>query len=288
MLARNSQKLDPECLVAQRLKRLSSIDSKLSRFKNMKLSQMQDIAGCRAVVNTTECVYRLVDLYKKSQIKHKLHEEYDYIANPKPSGYRSVHMIYRYYSDRKTTYNDLRIEIQLRSRLQHAWATAVEVVGAFTKQALKASRGEEDWLRFFLLMSADIAAREKTSSVPNTPESPKKLKEELRTYIKGLDVFNRLQAYRAMVAPPPDITGKNPHYFLVSLDLNQHTVTLKTFKMRELPQATNEYLREEKLAGSSRDVVLVSVDSVDALKKAYPNYFLDTDVFISAVKKAIS
>jgi hypothetical protein len=90
----------------------------------------------------------------------------------------------------------------LRSRFQHAWAIAVEVVGAFTKQALKASRGEEDWLRFFLLISSDIAAREKTSPVHNTPGSPKQLKEELRTYVEGLGFL--LQAYRAMVAPPPN------------------------------------------------------------------------------------
>jgi hypothetical protein len=35
-----------------------------------------------------------------------------------------------------------------------------------------------------------------------------------------------------------------------------------------------------------RDVVLVSVDSLEALKKAYPNYFLDTHRFIQAVKHA--
>ena len=43
-----------------------------------------------------------------------------------PSGYRGVHLIYRYNSDRKTEYNTLLIEMQLRSQLQHAWATAVE------------------------------------------------------------------------------------------------------------------------------------------------------------------
>jgi ppGpp synthetase/RelA/SpoT-type nucleotidyltranferase len=76
-LARNAQKVDRECLVAQRLKRLSSIDTKLSRFRNMKLSQMQDIGGCRAVVSTVDAVYKLVDIYKKSEIKHTLHEVYD-------------------------------------------------------------------------------------------------------------------------------------------------------------------------------------------------------------------
>jgi hypothetical protein len=33
--------------------------------------------------------------------------------------------------------------------------------------------------------------------------------------------------------------------------------------------------------------VLVSVESLEALRRAYPNYFLDADVFIESVKKAI-
>ena len=35
------------------------------------------------------------------------------------------------------------------------------------------------------------------------------------------------------------------------------------------------------------DVVLVSVGSLTTLRKAYPNYFADTDVFLSTMQKAI-
>ncbi len=58
------------------------------------------------------------------------------------------YLIYRYFSDRQTKYNTLKVELQLRSQLQHAWAAAVETVGAFVQQALKSSLGEEEWLRF--------------------------------------------------------------------------------------------------------------------------------------------
>src|SRR5438445_10914543 len=47
-----AEDIDSTSLVAQRLKRLSSIAAKLRRFPEMKLSQMQDIAGCRAILNT--------------------------------------------------------------------------------------------------------------------------------------------------------------------------------------------------------------------------------------------
>jgi hypothetical protein len=93
--------VDPESLVAQRLKRLSSIVHKLRRFPDMKLSQMQDIAGCRAIVASVPRVYELVKAYKRSDLKHKLIHEDDYILTPKDSRYRGVHLIYRYYSDKK-------------------------------------------------------------------------------------------------------------------------------------------------------------------------------------------
>src|ERR1700730_2334177 len=99
-LLTKAKQVDEHTLVAQRLKRLSSIMQKLRRFPNMKLSQMQDIAGCRAILGSVASVYDLVALYKKSDIKHKLVHEDDYISAPKESGYRGVHLVYAYNSDK--------------------------------------------------------------------------------------------------------------------------------------------------------------------------------------------
>jgi ppGpp synthetase/RelA/SpoT-type nucleotidyltranferase len=147
-------------LVAQRVKRLSSIVAKMRRFQGLRLSQMQDIGGCRAVLSSVAEVRNAVKSFKTSSIRHELAREDDYIANPKDSGYRGVHLIYKYVSDRSETYNGLKIEVQIRSQLQHAWATAVETVGTFIQQALKSSQGEDEWLRFFCLMGSAIALRE--------------------------------------------------------------------------------------------------------------------------------
>lgn len=147
-LRRKAREIDEKSLVAQRIKRLSSIASKLRRLPTMKLSQMQDIGGCRAIVRSTASVKKLVAVYEDSDLKHSLVRKDDYIQEPRQSGYRSIHLVYRYKSYRKETYNGLKIEMQFRSPLQHAWATAVETVGTFVKQALKASEGKEEWLRF--------------------------------------------------------------------------------------------------------------------------------------------
>ena len=92
-LRAKARQVDAEALVAQRIKRLSSIEAKLRRFDRMNLARMQDLGGCRAVVNSVEKVRALVGLYEKSQIKHKLVGQDDYIAHPQASGYRGIHLV---------------------------------------------------------------------------------------------------------------------------------------------------------------------------------------------------
>lgn len=174
-LRRKAFAVDSHAIVAQRIKRMSSIELKLTRFPTMQLSQMQDLGGCRAILGSWEQVRALQKRYKESDLKHTLDDVDDYITKQKESGYRGVHLIWKYYSDSKSPaalYNGLFIEMQLRSSLQHAWATAVETVGTMLKQSLKSSQGEEKWLRFFALMGSAIARREKQDAlVPNTPKT---------------------------------------------------------------------------------------------------------------------
>ena len=58
----------------------------------------------------------------------------------------------------------------------------------------------------------------------------------------------------------------------------------------ELIQSQGEYLKWEKLAGRdpAKQVVLVSVEMLADLPKAYPNYYADTDASINAVSRETS
>jgi hypothetical protein len=288
-LRRNARRVDSNSLVAQRIKRLSSIMQKLRRFPSIRLSQIQDIGGCRAIVGSVADVDRIVKLYKESDIKHKLDHIDDYTFKPKPSGYRGVHLIYRYYSDRKETYNGLKIEIQLRSQLQHAWATAVETVGTFIRQALKSSQGQEEWLRFFALMGTAFAHREHTPLVPQTPTSKRELKEELRRYTQQLDVEGHLHTYGTALQTLEEHSAPDAHYFLLKLDAAAKSVSVTGYRSNELAKANEDYLAVERaiIEEPGVDAVLVSVESVSALRRAYPNYFLDTHAFIEAVRQTI-
>jgi hypothetical protein len=288
-LRRLARQADPHPLIAQRIKRLSSIELKLRRFPTMTLSQMQDLGGCRAIVSSAEAVLRLAELYRRSRIKHRLHTADNYIEKPQESGYRGVHLIYRYFSDRSQTYNGQKIEIQLRSSLQHAWATAVETVGTFTRHALKSSIGPEQWLRFFALMGSVVAIKEGTNRVRGTPDDTAQLLSELRAISAELDVINRLVTFGAALTHVSNSTG-GAHYFLVQLDLNLGQTLVTGFKAKDIELANQQYLAVERefASSTSKDAVLVSVENINFLQRAYPNYFLDTTAFVNALREALA
>ena len=57
---------------------------------------MQDIGGCRVVLSDVKKVHALRDLLLDSKTKNELVKQDDYIENPKDSGYRGIHLIYKY------------------------------------------------------------------------------------------------------------------------------------------------------------------------------------------------
>jgi hypothetical protein len=270
-------------IVSERRKRLSSILAKLRNHPQMRFTQMQDIAGCRAVLGSVKTIYELVEVYKQSDLKHKLLPTDDYIAAPRCSGYRGVHLIYGYFSDKNETYNGLKVELQFRSPLQHAWATAVETVGTFLSQALKSSQGEKNWLRFFALMGSYIAHREKTQPVPDTPTDLAELRSEIIDQVNNLQVVEHLWAYRAGLEVTRDIKGAK--YHLLTLDIKSQKLNVTSYRASELDEALSQASALEGKQGL--DVVLVSVGPLTTLRKAYPNYFADTDVFLNTMQKAI-
>jgi ppGpp synthetase/RelA/SpoT-type nucleotidyltranferase len=297
-LLKRARSADSAALVAQRLKRLPSMAIKLRDNPAMKLSQMQDIGGCRAVMTSISDVRKLIGLYERSNTKNPhhgrpiQHEQYDYIHSPKPDGYRSYHLIFKYqskYEDKKV-FDGQRIEIQIRSKQQHAWATAVETVQTFTGLALKSKvkTGDPEWLRFFALMGSAMALREKCATVPGTPSNKAELISEIRRLSEKLRVEEVLMAWGSAVQSLTSAAG-DAAAFLLELDPINKMLMTTPFKNNELQKAYEEYLRKEKESEKRPEiqVVLVSVESVEALRAAYPNYYLDTGAFIGALKQAI-
>jgi hypothetical protein len=281
-----------DVVVVQRIKRLESIKAKLTRSQTstLQLSQMQDIGGCRAIVKTPANLKKLVASYKKSKFNHRLTSEKDYIDQPKSDGYRGHHLVYQYMGapNQNAEYDRLRIEIQLRTALQHAWATAVEAVGTFTQQALKSAQGSEDWRRLFALMSTSISRLEKGAPVPDTPVQPTELQNELRALCEKLNAVPTLRAYRVSLDYVGKLNQKASKYFLVRYDHTEYRVFVTGYAGSQSQEANLAYMAAETRKRAGDNIVLVAADNIRKLKTAYPNYLLDTEQFTNLLVGALA
>jgi len=286
MLRKKAASVDKKAIVVQRLKRTPSILEKLSRYPEMKLHRMQDISGCRAIVNNVRDAERLASSITKSRTRHQLHKLDDYIEAPKETGYRGIHLVYKYNGD-KDDYKDYFVEIQIRSKIQHAWATAVEIVDAFTKQALKSSRGQKDWLDFFTFVGNEFATLEKRPTGSNVDGVD--TASEARRLAEKLSVAARLRAFTVSTDHIIQKGDSKTDYYLLELANNAKEIRITKYKQSQFEQATAAYLEREKVAKSSsqHDVVLVSASSMHALHKAYPNYFADSRDFLRYLDRVL-
>lgn len=291
-LNRLAKQTDPSALVVRRLKRIPSILKKLGRGQTntMKMHQMQDVGGCRAVVANISQTSNLFDKYRKSRgIKHKLIRERNYIKNPKSDGYRSIHLIYKYFSDKNKEYDGLSIEIQIRTKPQHYWATAVETVDHFTRQAIKSNEGEKDWMEFFKLVSSAFANMEKSPIVPNTPTGEGELRKQIQVLAKKLKVVKKMNEWPRFHKIIEDFEKGNKEkfdFYLLNLDLQSKELQIKAYKKSQEELANSEYSKlEERMIRNKedRDIVLVSAETTKELRKAYPNYFLDSREFVNVL-----
>lgn len=275
-------------VVAERLKRLDSIIGKLKREKSMSLWTMQDLGGCRVIVPSIQDVYGFFQEYENSRKRHILKKEYDYIKKPKASGYRSLHVVYEYHSDNNETYNNnMLIEIQFRTHLQHIWATAVETMGLFTEESLKSGLGSADIKRFFVLVSALIAIVEGQPLPPNVIDDQKEIIHEIEKLNSKHNYLDYLSGIRIAVDIQSDrVLNASAAYYILILNYNTKRLQIKSFGASQIEEANAIYNSIEATRAATKiDAVLVRVSSFNTLKKAYPNYFSDIGEFVDFVKK---
>lgn len=140
---RNELDLEP---TGRPAKSTTSISDKLKR-ESIRLTQVQDIAGCRLVVTgileQERVVGLLASLFDDTEI-------IDRRTNPS-HGYRAVHVI--------VTREEKLVEIQVRTSYQHVWAELSEKFSDVFDHAIKYGGGDE-LVRRLLLKWSDVVARE--------------------------------------------------------------------------------------------------------------------------------
>ncbi len=276
-------------ITAARLKRMQAIRKKLRRPDfPMYLNQVQDLGGCRAILSSMDEVRALVEILRHRS-RHELRSEDDYIASPKPDGYRSHHLITGFLGSGKTViHNGRRIEIQIRTRLQHSWATAVEAIGLFRGENLKANQGSPEWLRFFKLMSAEFAEAEGCSVDPDMRSHSARV-PEIKKLDKTLEASATLDnlSHAVRWTERSVLPREKPTHFMIRYDNLARTVDIQPYFAPI--SAVNSYDMAEDIYNKSgeyaENIVLVEVDKIENLRDAYPNYFGDVQRFKSQLKR---
>lgn len=280
-----------DIVFAQRLKRRSTIFDKLKRQPEMQLARMHDIAGCRLIFKNIKQIKEYREALHQSWMKHIRRKSdttpypYDYIEYPHPdnSGYRGIHDIYQYCArpGRDKSWNNLLVEIQYRTKAQHAWATANEIAGSLTGNHSKFGRGDERQKEFFRLASEIIARSEEKlkSCYPELSNS------ELVNKFKAIDTEVRLLSQlRNLRIASERYNVLKQNIILVHSEKDQK---LEVHSYDTLPYAQMKYFQLEKQLGDNYDIVLVRAPSQESLRQAYKNYFSDTKDFTRLIDSGI-
>ncbi|RWC72009.1 hypothetical protein EN808_16360 [Mesorhizobium sp. M8A.F.Ca.ET.165.01.1.1] len=272
--------------MASRPKRMASIRRKL-RESTTNLDTMNDIGGCRAIMPDIKSVRSLL-ASMRDNFPHEIHpREFNYIDEPKPDGYRSHHIVFQYRPRAADTeaFEGRRIELQVRTTLQHSWATAVEAVGLFRRQDLKHGKGEQDWLRLFQLMSAEFAHIEQCSVHIGAPDHNDRVRE-LRDIDRRIGATNTLEDIKNITIYSTNVAqraGKS-RYYLIQYG-NDHSVTAEPFRtLMSGARKLEDIEKKIEIKGSDAKSALVEVDTVEKLVEMYPNYFGNVSLFVSNLK----
>lgn len=272
--------------MASRPKRMASIRRKL-RESITNLDTMNDIGGCRAIMADIKGVRSLLASIR-DKFPDEIHSrEFNYIDEPKPDGYRSHHIVFKYRPRDADTeaFEGRRIELQVRTRLQHSWATAVEAVGLFRGQDLKHGKGEQDWLRLFRLMSAEFAHVEQCPVDIGVPDHNDRVRE-LRDINKRIGATRILEDIKSLTHYSENFvqSPEKSRYYLIEYREN-HNVTVQPFWTLMLGARTLKEIEQKiELRGNGVKAVLVEVNRLDKLVEMYPNYFGDVSLFVRNLK----
>lgn len=266
-------------LTAARLKQMSSIRGKLGRISS-NLRQMQDLGGCRAILPSIADANALVGAICAG-FSHELRREDEYMDKPRSSGYRSHHLVFAFEprEEAEEPFRGRLIELQIRSRLQHSWATAVEAVGMYRAENMKAGLGDKDWLRLFELMSLEFAYSEGREYARDG--RPDRIVEitQIATDLSAEQTLNALSHAVTGLERFDFRPNNKPRYCLIEYFHSSRKVNVKLLDGPSKIGGTLDELEQSGKGSQEKSSVVVELDKIDNLVTAYPNYFGDVQLF---------
>ena len=307
LLNRYIHNIDKNAFIAKRIKRFDSIKRKLKRFDKMELKNMQDIGGIRVVVSSQKQVDSILKILTNEMCFYNKNNELikidNYIKNPKFDGYRSVHIVGIF---KNSEGEDRKIEFQLRTKLQHSWATTLEIIDIFTQQNLKSDSGFQNYKNFFKYVSDLFQLIESFKSFQKN--NIEELRKDLLNHLEKNDVLfqeaygimsflrqgtskttikDQLQLYCLSLKELNQKLSKSDKnsFILIQLNIAARKLEHENFSKKESKEALERYsLYEQTLSQNPNIIVaLLSTDAIGGLQEAYPNYFADSEMFLKYI-----
>ncbi len=239
---------------------------------------MDDVAGCRLIFPSIAELYAFRGSLHSAHFNHKLKndlDKYDYLKKPKSTGYRGVHDVYSYdaNSDHGRRYKGLLIELQYRTFYQHAWATAVEVVGLITESQPKFEQGDLRYQRALSLASEIISRTYEGSTSCHHELSNGDLVQSFLDLDHRLGLMSMLRALNSANSEVSE--KKNVILIFTGEDLEMKSYRDSTDALRELFKIERD--------NPGKDVVLVRADTTEEVRIAFRNYFSDASEFVKLI-----
>lgn len=270
--------------VAQRHKRKRTIFDKLLRLPQMQLSRMDDVAGCRLIFKNLKALNSFRADFHRARFNHERRNDlnkYDYIKHPKETGYRGIHDVYEYDVNSAVGQRlaGLYVEIQYRTLVQHAWSTAVEVIGFITESQPKFQKGDKRY-EHAMALASEILSRTHEGLKGPYPHVPDR---ELTAAFLALDKeLGLLRTLRGLNTAKREVSAKRNAILIFS-----STGELEVRSFRDAPDALRAlFLLEREMP--DRDIVLVRADTSDEVRLAFRNYFSDAREFIRLLESGCS
>lgn len=262
--------------IAQRLKRKPQIIRKLKRL-SVRLTQLQDIGGARIIVEKDTDVDRLLGFIQervKAQSSLTIDRVTDYREKGRDiTGYRALHVL--------LSRGGNKIELQIRSRIQHYWAESIERTSVIYGYHLKESEGDLAVIGYFQKLS-DVFYEIESGRQPSPRATLEidRIKETCEAIIQASDRGRVFDSYvnEDIIKTLTETEARNPYpinNWIIVFDWNSGAFVSWDIVGRSPDEAIAAYVKYEKNFPVEKhyEVVLIGSSKVATVRRTHSHYF---------------